>query len=557
MLLQLEINNIALIEHICIDFEDGLNVLTGETGAGKSIIIDSINAVLGGRTTRDLIRTDCESASVTAVYNFYSQDIEKLFAENGITFEEDNTIIVSREMSVQGRNICRINSKVVPLSLLKNLGSYLIDIHGQHDNQSLLNVSKHIELLDIFGGEELAIHKEKYFSKLTNYKKLVSELDKFISKAKDRESRLDLLSYQINEIKVAKLKNGEEEELVSRRNILQSAEKIEMNLASAYSKLYEGDDTAMSAYDAVSQSVQELSSLSRIDERYQNISEKLNEAKYQMYDIIEEIRSEREAIDFEPGEIEEIEDRIAVINQLKRKYGKDIPEIKNYLSEAEEEWQKLSDYEASTQNLEKDIKENRTELEKLSRLISAIRQKSSRILEEGIVTHFKDLEMKHADFKISILQTSEFQPDGTDLVEFLVSTNLGEPLKPLVKIASGGEMSRIMLAIKAILAKIDNIPTMIFDEIDTGISGTAAARVGSKMAMISKQHQILCVTHTARIAACANHNILIEKNIHNGKTLTNVKRLTGEDLVMEIARLLDGEDFSETTRQHAREMLVR
>ena len=555
MLLQLEITNIALIEHICIDFERGFNVLTGETGAGKSIIIDSINAVLGGRITKEVIRTGCESAEVSAVYNYFSDEVSKIFEQNGLCVEEDDTIIISREFSLQGKNICRINGKIIALSVLKQVGACLVDIHGQHDNQSLLNVSKHIELLDSFGGKALASLKDSYVSELAEYKGKQTQLRKLLANEKERQSKIDLLNYQIDEIKRAKLKDGEEDELISRKNILISAEKIKSGLNKAYDNLYTSNDESAAAYDLMSEAEKEISSLSGIDDRYDTLSGKVQEINYQLYDIIQEIRTEKENIEFEPGEIEEIEDRICLMNELKRKYGKNINEILNYALNAEEEYKKLLNFEESTKHLDEDIAFLKARLSNAAGNITSSRKALAEILETGIIKHFDELEMKNSKFEVSVAESEEFLPDGKDEIEFLVSTNLGEPLKPLAKIASGGEMSRIMLAIKAILANADNIPTLIFDEIDIGISGTAAARVGEKMAAISKNHQVLCVTHIARIAAYAGNNILIEKETVGQGTKIFVKNLMGEELVMEIARLLDGNNFSETTKRHAEEML--
>lgn len=555
MLLQLEISNIALIEHIIIDFEDGLNVLSGETGAGKSIIIDSINAVLGGRITRDLIRTGCDFASVTALYEFSSDNINSLLEQNGITPEEDGMIIISREFTSGGRNICRINRKTVPLSFLKQVGELLIDIHGQHDNQSLLNVGKHIELLDSFGGKELENLKKDYFSCLEEYRKLKSEFNRINRDAQERERRIEFLQYQINEIGQAKLKLGEEEELLSRKQILSSAERISAGLNEAYQDLYEGTEKSPNAYDLISKAGAELAGISKISERYHSLSEKIDEINYQLYDIIEEIRKESENLEFEPGEIEEIEDRLDTINNLKRKYGKNIEIILKYASDADEEYKRLIDFDGSVKGLTDNMLVKESEIRSLAQKISELRKVSAHTVEEGITSHFADLEMKKVKFKIDIRESESFLDNGKDLVEFLVSANPGEPFKPLAKIASGGEMSRIMLAIKAMLAKADNIPTMIFDEIDTGISGVAAFKVAEKMRLLSEDHQILCVTHIASIAVAANNNLLIEKEYGEDFARTTVKQIKGEALVNEIARLLDGGAASEASKFHAREML--
>lgn len=555
MLLQLEIMNIALIRQVRIDFASGLNVLTGETGAGKSIVIDAINALLGGRTARELIRTGCDSAFVTGVFQFASGELETLLQEQGIEAEEDETLILSREFNVQGRNICRVNGKTVTLSCLRQVGGCLVDLHGQHDNQSLLNTARHMVLLDAFGGIPLLEAKQLYADQLEQYRQRTAELQGLYRNEKERSDRVDLLAYQIQEIKSAKLKTGEEEALLSRRNILSSSEKIQCSLSRAYTSLYESQDGISSAYDRMGDAGQELAGLARIDGRYRQLTERLTDMNYQLYDIIEEIRKEKDHIEYEPGEIEEIEDRISVIRELKRKYGDSIENILQYLSRIEQEYDRLSHYEESTRKLEQEAAESKERLQQSADQVTDLRRRAAFLLESGITEHFADLEMKHTRFAVSIQPAEEFLSSGKDAVEFLVSPNKGEPLKPLGKIASGGEMSRIMLAVKAVLAKADGIPTLIFDEIDTGISGIAAARVGEKMARLAQDHQILCVTHLARIAACAENHILIEKRVEEEMTRTHIRRLSGDGLVQEIARLLDGDSNSETTRKHAIEML--
>lgn len=556
MLVQLEIHNIALIEQICIDFEPGFNVLTGETGAGKSIIIDSIHAILGGRTTRELIRTGCDSASVTAVFYDTSSALRDALEAQGIEPEEDDNLILHREISASGRNICKVNGKTVPLSVLRVIGGVLIDVHGQHDNQSLLDVEKQLELLDAFCGGDFAYVKAEYQETLAEYRQLRQQLKQFTSNEKERTNRLDFLSYQINEIQQAKLKDREEQALLSRKNILLSAEKIQGALSEAYAILYDGNKKDDNVRDMLCEAESALSGLSKIDQRYSDLAAKIEECRYQLEDITEEIRDQRDGVEVEPNELEVLEERLYLISQLKRKYGNSIGEILQYLTEAEAEYDKLSHFAENTQVLEQKIKEMRDKLKDLAGNMTVQRKAAAAMLETGIVAHLRELEMPHAKFEIALTQAEAFEETGWDQVEFLISPNLGEPVKPLAKIASGGEMSRMMLAIKAVLAKVDKIPTLIFDEIDTGISGVAAARVADKMRTLSADHQVLCVTHLARIAANANHNLYIEKVMQDGMTRTQVTPLAGDGLVLEIARLLDGDSFSETTKNHSREMLA-
>ena len=556
MLVQLEIQNIALIEHICIDFEPGFQVLSGETGAGKSIIIDSIHTILGGRTTRELIRTGCDNASVTAIFYDTSSQLQDVLQAQGIEPEEDDNLILYREISLSGRNVCKVNRKAVPLSVLREIGAALIDVHGQHDNQSLLDTEKQLELLDGFCGNDFGVLKQEFAEILAQYRSLRQQLKQLTSNERDRASRLDFLSYQINEIQQAKLKNGEEQALLSRKNILLSAEKIQGALAEAYAVLYDGNKKDDNVRDMLCEAENALQSLGKIDACYSDLAAKIEECRYQLEDITDQIREQRDNVEVEPNELEELEERLYLISQLKRKYGGSIEEILAYLTKAEEEYEVLSHFAENTQALEAEIGELRVKLKDLAGKMTERRRQTASMLEKNILEQLKDLEMPHAQFEIAITKTEAFVETGWDQVEFFISPNLGEPVKPLAKIASGGEMSRMMLAMKAVLANVDQIPTLIFDEIDTGISGVAAARVADKMRMLSNNHQVLCVTHLARIAASANHNIYIEKIMENGTTRTKVTPLTGESLVLEIARLLDGETCTETTKQHSREMLV-
>ncbi len=556
MLVQLEIHNIALIEQICIDFEPGFQVLTGETGAGKSIIIDSIHTILGGRTTRELIRTGCDSASVTAVFYDTSLQLRQTLEAQGIEPEEDDTLLLYREISASGRNICKVNGKTVPLSALREIGALLIDVHGQHDNQSLLDTEKQLELLDAFCGSDFSNIKQEYAEALVHYRALRQQLKQFSTDEKERANRLDFLSYQINEIQQAKLKEGEEQALLSRKNILLSAEKIQGALSEAYAVLYDGNKKDDNVRDMLCEAESALQSLGKIDERYGDLAAKIEECRYQLEDITEQIRDQRDSVEVEPNELEDLEERLYLLSQLKRKYGNSIGEILQYLTKAEEEYETLSHFAENTQALEAEIGTMRVKLKNLAGQMTERREAAAAMLEKGILEQLKDLEMPHAQFEIALSKAESFLETGWDQVEFLISPNLGEPVKPLAKIASGGEMSRMMLAIKAVLAKVDSIPTLIFDEIDTGISGVAAARVADKMRMLSKHHQVLCVTHLARIAACANHNLYIEKIMENGATRTTVTPLEGDGLVLEIARLLDGDSCTETTKRHSREMLL-
>ncbi len=563
MLQQLEIHNIALIDKVSIELGNGLNVLTGETGAGKSIIIDSINAVLGERLSKDLIRTGKEKAVVEAVFQVDNNKISDLFERLGIEPEEDGTLIISREFTQSGKNSCRINGKMATVSMLKELGGRLVDIHGQHDNQSLLKIESHIDLLDSFGGEKIENLKHKYINKLNKYKEIKNKLKSLTGDKNERERKIDLLKFQVDEIKSAGLKIGEDEEISKQRIILSNSEKIIASLSMAYERLFSGNNTRSSAYDFINGAISELAGIARLDKEYGEIVGKLEEVSYQIDDIIEKIRKEKDKIEYNPELLEQAEERADIIYRLKRKYGDTIDEILKYLERAELELEEVIKSEEIIADLKEWMDRLSGELYTLSKQLNEERTEAANILEGKIGAELEDLEMKKALFKVDIEFCDAAQADdgyrftqnGLDKVEFLISPNVGEPLKPLSKIASGGEMSRIMLAIKTILAGVDEVPTLIFDEIDIGISGKAAQKVGEKLSYISKGHQVICVTHLAQIACMADEHYLIEKEAGGGVTRTLVKELEGVHIKNEIARILGGANISDITLKHAEEIL--
>ncbi len=563
MLQQLEIHNIALIDRVSIELGKGLNILTGETGAGKSIIIDSINAILGERLSRDLIRTGREKASVQAIFHAAGKPVERFLANVGIEPEDDGTLIVSRDFTLSGKNICRINGSMVTVSTLKELGELLIDIHGQHDNQSLLRTESHVELLDSFAGEELQKVKQNYHGLLEKQRALKSKLKNFSGDRKDRERKIDLLKYQIDEIRKAKLKPAEEEELNRQRMVMSSSEKVLTALSRAYGCLFSDDDISGSAMDRINASVSELSSIARIDEKYQAISKRLEDLSYQLEDITEDIRRERDGVEYNPDLLEEIEERLDLIFRLKKKYGSSILEVLEYCKGIEKELEEIHKSEEIVEAILEELGSVGQEMLKLAKQIHGLRKNAADVLESKIGQELDELEMKRAQFKTSLdfddtLDSNgerKFTVQGLDRIEFLISPNAGEPLKPLAKIASGGEMSRVMLAIKTILADVDQVPTLIFDEIDTGISGRAAQKVGEKLAFISAGHQVICVTHLAQIACMADSHFLIEKVSENESTSTHVSKMTGKEIHNEVARIIGGTNISGITLKHAEEMI--
>lgn len=563
MLLQLDIHNIALIDEVNIELSDGLNILTGETGAGKSIIIDSINAVLGERVSREIIRTGTEKALVEAVFQIDNEHFRDVLDEMGMEPEEDGTLILSREITQSGRNTCRVNGKMVAVSFMKAIGERLIDLHGQHDNQSLLRTENHIELLDSFGGEAVHILKREYSALLVQYRDTKTRLKALSGDPGERERKIDLLKFQTDEIRKAKLKTDEEEELNKQKLLLANAEKIAASLSLVYSLISSGEQGGRPATDVMNEALSQLSTISRLEDDYEDMHKRLQDIIYLLDDLTEDVRKNSENVEYNPALLEEIEERLDLIYKLKRKYGASISDIHQYCINSERQLEELAKSEESAVLLKNRKNELEALLYEASYKLNEERVKAASILENRIGKQLDDLEMRKARFKADIqFDTAsegsdgrKYTQNGLDRLEFLISANAGEPLKPLAKIASGGEMSRIMLAIKTILAEVDKIPTMIFDEIDIGISGKAAQKVGEKLSYISRSHQVICVTHLAQIACMADKHFLIEKITEEESAKTTVSRLNSENTVKEIARLIGGSATSETSLQYAGEML--
>lgn len=562
MLRQLEIKNIAIIDKLSIELGDGLNVLTGETGAGKSIIIDSINAIIGQRLSRDLIRTGEDRAVVEAIFEVKDGHLSDLFESYGIEPEEDGVLVISREFTRAGKNTCRINGKISTVSMLKKFGERLVDVHGQHDNQSLLRTDSHIGLLDSFGHQQMLKLKKNYLNHLDNYKEIKKRITHLSGNSGERERKIDLLKYQIDEIESVGLKMGEEQQLEKEKDILLNSEKIIKVFSNAYEILGSESKIGGSALDRINEVVFELDDIKDFDESYVEIVKRLESITYELEDIVSEARVKRDGIEYDANALEQVEERLSIIYKLKKKYGDSIQEILNFMENAQKELDETVNNEEVLEKLNTELKKESEILYDLAKKISDERKKAAKLIEDKICYELDVLEMKDAKFQVKIefdkrqnKDVINYTENGLDKVEFLISTNLGEPLKSLSKIASGGEMSRIMLAIKTILADADKIPTLIFDEIDIGIGGKAAQRVGERLSLISKNHQVISVTHLAQIACIADCNYYIEKLTKNKKTKTNVKRLKSDEVKKEIARILGGENISKITVKHAEEML--
>ncbi len=564
MLLQLQIQNVAIIDRVDIEFETGLNVLTGETGAGKSIIIDSINAILGERISKDFIRTGKDKGMVEAVFQIDNEKFADLFESIGVDAEEDGTLIISRELTATGKNTCRINGKMATVSMLKLLGERLIDIHGQHDNQSLLRTESHIELLDSFAEENIHSIKEDYVNRLNSYRQIKNKLKSLAGDNNERARKIDLLKYQIDEIEKSQLVEGEEAELERQRDVLSNSERIIATLSKAYDLLGSGSKIEKAVSDNINEVLSDLNDISGLDERYALVTKRIEVLYYELEDVVTEVRNMRDEIEYDPVLLEQIEERLDLIYRLKKKYGDTVKDVIEYSQEASKQLEDIINNEEIVNRLSADLKKESSELFKISKKLNTERAKAAKLLEDKIGIELEDLEMKNARFKVSIeFDDSEdynnkrkFNQNGLDKVEFLISANVGQPLKPLSKIASGGEMSRIMLAIKTILANVDEMPTLIFDEIDIGISGKAAQKVGEKLSFISKNHQVISVTHLAQIACMGDNNHYIEKIAKGNITETKVKRLDEKEIRSEIARMIGGANISEITIKHAEEMLM-
>lgn len=564
MLKFLYIENIALIDSLHIEFSQGLNILSGETGAGKSIIIDSVNLVLGERADKDLIKSGKDKARVEATFELHSDTrVWQYLLENGIETSQDS-IILSREISISGKNICRINGNTVTLATLKNTGDHLVDIHGQHEHQSLLNTASHMAILDNFANKEISSLHDKVSQNYREYRDVASRLTSRFGNDRDRERMLDILGFQINEIEKAHLKAGEDEELRRERELLINGEKISEALDKAYYSIY-GDAENQSTLSSIRETSSLFDSLLALDEKFTLINDKLNEAYYMLEDAAMEIRDYRNAFEFDRNRLEEVDKRLDDITRLKKKYGTSIGEILDFLQNAQTEYEEIK-------NSEQSLKELQSKKERLLHLLyessvelSRARRLSGERFEEKVVSQLMDLGLAKSRFEVAFSDIPEeedilsnekiFTSSGFDVVEFLISTNVGEPLKPLSRVASGGEMSRIMLAIKNISADLDEIPCMIFDEIDTGISGRIAQVVAEKLFSTSLARQVICVTHLPQIASMADTHYLINKSEFEGKTVTNIALLENEGRYHEVARLIGGIDISSVGLEHARQMV--
>ena len=556
MLEHLHIKNVALIRESEISFGEGLNILTGETGAGKSMVIDSLQFALGGRAGKDFLRRGEKQASVEALFAVDTKALREKLEENGIEPEEDGSVLITRTLSETGKSVCRVNGSTVTVGMLKEIAEDLIDIYGQHEHQSLLNPSKHIRLLDRFCGAGFGDAMEEYKRSWHALKELEKQLDALMGDESQREQRMDILSFQKEELEAGELRLGEEEELLEQKKRLGSMEKLMHLTGESIALLYDGNRDMPSACDQLGDALAKLQEAAEYDNSLQSFVDALADAYAAVEDAARELKREADRQEADPETLEEIEERLQLIYKLKRKYGGSVEAALAFYDKVVEELDFLSN---SSEIVAELMAEKEKELKKLTQAadtLTARRKATAEQVAEQIEAALQDMEMKNARFHIQIDEKADWGADGKDKVEFLISANAGESLKPLAKIASGGEMSRVMLALKTVLVDADEIGTFIFDEIDTGVSGRTARKVGEKMRFLGGKRQILCITHLPQIAAMADSHFLIEKESNGEETTTKVTPLEGEGSVLEVARLMGGSDVTEATLAAARELII-
>ena len=555
MLLELTIENIALIESLRIEFAQGFNVLTGETGAGKSIVVDSVNLALGGRADRDIIRTGAERASVQALFDISGNPRAQAFARELGVEVDDGLIAVRRELSRSGRNVCRVSGVIVPLGALKALTAMLMDVHGQHEHQALMNPARHLGFLDAFGGENHAPLMAEVSRLHAERGRIGAELKKRMNDASEKDRLLDVLAFQSQEIAAAHLKPGEEERLTKKLSVLENAEKVRNGVETAYALVYEGEGRDISAQQALLQAAESMERIAGLDEKYAAMAARLKELYYAAQDAGYELQAMHEDLDFEPELLDRIAARLDLIGRLERKYGPTLEEVIAFGQDAARRLEALKGSDAAIADLKKQYRAADARLRDACATLTEARKVSAAALSEAICRQLQDLGMARTRFEVRVEPEPKPLSTGMDRVEFMISPNPGEPLRPLAAIASGGEISRVMLALKAVSMDSEGVDAMVFDEIDTGVSGRMAQVVGEKMCLIAKTRQVLCITHLPQIAALGDAHFLVEKVSTEDRTDTHVSRLDHEGRVRELSRLVGGATDSESSLSHAGHML--
>lgn len=549
MLQNIHVKNMALIDEADVDFGGHLNILTGETGAGKSIIIGSISTALGGKVSRDVIRKDAEYALVELNFKVNSPQILAELEKMEIPVDGDE-VVISRRIT-GSRSVARINGELVSLPVLRQAAALLIDIHGQHEHQSLLYKKNHLGFVDAFAWDYLADIKKQAASAYQEYRTCKKTLDEADMDESSRAKELDFLKFEVSEIEDAMLKEGEDEELETTFKRMENGRKIAESTAASYA--YTSGE-AGSASECLSRAIRELAPVSNLDETAGNLYSQLMEIDSLLNDFNHDLSDYQDSLEFSEEDYMTITERLNEINRLKTKYGTDIAGILDYGIKQQKKIQKLEDYENYIADLKRDLEQKEQKLEKVTKKLTKIRKEQAQIMGQAITEGLADLNFEDVKFSIAFEKSGSYSANGSDDVEFMISLNPGQPVRPLVEVASGGELSRIMLVIKSVMADRDEIPTLIFDEIDVGISGRTAQKVSEKMALIGRKHQVICITHLAQIAAMADHHFMIEKNVSDGQTKTSIRELKAEESTDELARILGGAKITDTVRQNAKEM---
>ena len=565
MLLELSIKNFAVIKEITIPFHKGLTILTGETGAGKSILIDAIGLLLGGRGSADYIRHGCKKAEIEGLFEFAANSpAVKILSENGIECEEQ-LVVVSRVITENGKSLCRVNGRLIPQSIMRELGPWFITVHGQHEHQSLMQEERHIQWLDSYGEDQLQTTLKEYTRLYKRYLQLKSELDYMSTNEREMVQRMDMLRFQWQEIVDGSLEPGEDEKLMMEKKRLSGGEKLAKGIETAYYSL-SGEHRGM---DWMGNALENIEPLLAFDSSLEELHKTLEEAYYQVEEVARSLRQLQDDVQFDPERLSFIESRLDEINRLKRKYGKSVDEILEYGASIEDELEKMENRENRIEDLQKKVRDTEQDLAIEARELSEIRKRVGLQLAFLIEKELKDLHMSRTQFEIAITRDPDergigingekvrIHPKGIDRVEFMISPNPGEPLRPLARIASGGELSRIMLAMKTILAHAENIDTLIFDEVDTGVSGRTAQAIAEKLNRVANRRQVLCVTHLPQVASMADTHLHIVKHMGENETETRVKELNEEEKAVELARMLGGVEVTDKTLEHAKEMLLQ
>ncbi len=560
MLLQLRVTNYALIDDLTLTFNHGLNILSGETGAGKSIVIGAINLLLGERASVDQIRQGQDSAYIEGIVDYkesLKRQLSEVLMDAGI--DESEELIIAREVYNNGRSVARVNGRAVPAALLKEIGKRLVDLHGQHQHQSLLHPEQHINLLDAFGGKKLETAKKAVGEIYTGWQNAKKELASLGKDSAERERKIDIATFQLKEIRDAALQPGEDEELAKREKLLANAEKLSTLVNQVYADIYSGDEASLiePLIDRLNRSLHMLQEASGIDEGINPIKELLQSTSAQLDEAAHELRDYQMKLEFEPNELINIQERLNMVNSLKRKYGGSIEDVLAFAIQLEAEIERLENSEALAEKLEIEVERLEADLETKCEELRSIRYETSGSLEKMIKAVLEELALPNADFSITINDKDSYTPDGKDRVEFLFSANPGEGLKPLAKIISGGEVSRVMLALKTILARQDLVPTLIFDEVDSGVGGATIQKVAEKLAQLSSCHQVLCVTHSPQIASMADCHYRLFKDVDSDRTITRATLLDDNQVREEIARMLDGASIDQVSLQHVDSLIER